>query len=479
MNKGCKTWLLLGTLWAYLASAVSTSAQTFQTLHSFTALNNGANSDGAAPICGLVVSGNTLYGTTESGGTNGSGTIFAVNTEGTGFTNFHDFTGPDGSGPWTDLTLSGHTLYGTTQSGGTAGAGTIFRISTDGSGFTNLYGFNSDTGLGVLPLGPLVLSSNLLYGSTLRGDIFAAGTLYSLSTDGTAFTNLFAFTAGAAGQFPSALILSSNTLYGTCSGGSSSSGTVFTFEIGGNTLASPDFIHSFVGIDGIQPRAAVVLSNNVLYGTTSFGGINDAGTVFSINADGSGFSTLYNFATAVLGGQDSYMFAHAVNADGFDPEARLLLVGTRLYGTTYTGGSSGNGVVFAINTDGTGFTNLYTFSPLTANTNRDGANPRGGLAMSGNTLFGTTIQGGAFGNGTVFSISLAVTQPQLSINLVGGNAILTWPTNATNFSLQSTADLVPPLSWTSIASPPFVVVGGLNTFTNPLSGTMQFFRLSQ
>src|SRR5947209_5662349 len=77
-------------------------AQTFTTLHSFTATLSGTNSDGAYPAAGLITnsSGNTLYGTARAGGSSGAGTVFAVNTDGTGLTNLHTFTGgSDGANP--------------------------------------------------------------------------------------------------------------------------------------------------------------------------------------------------------------------------------------------------------------------------------------------------------------------------------------------------------------------------------------------
>ena len=58
-------------------------------------LLNPNNSDGAIPEAGLILSGNTLYGTTYWGGTNGNGTVFAVNTNGTGFTTLYSFTATD------------------------------------------------------------------------------------------------------------------------------------------------------------------------------------------------------------------------------------------------------------------------------------------------------------------------------------------------------------------------------------------------
>src|SRR5208337_2833801 len=101
--------------------------------------------------------------------------------------------------------------------------------------------------------------------------------------------------------------------------------------------------------------------------------------------------------------------------DGGVPYAGLILSGNTLYGTATGGGSSGNGTVFAVNTDGTGFTNLHSFTafsipfvvgpPWLGRTNSDGAFPQAALALSGTTLYGTTSTGGSSGNGTVFSIS--------------------------------------------------------------------------
>ena len=69
-------------------------------------------------MAGLILSGNTLYGTAVYGGSSGDGTVFAVNTDGTGFTTLHNFTATvygqrDGAFPYAGLILSGNTLYGT------------------------------------------------------------------------------------------------------------------------------------------------------------------------------------------------------------------------------------------------------------------------------------------------------------------------------------------------------------------------------
>ncbi len=74
------------------------------------------------------MSGGALYGTTPSGGSSNVGTVFKVNTHGTGYTVLKSFIGsPDGWGP-SDLIMSGDTLYGTTRNGGNLNNGTVFRI---------------------------------------------------------------------------------------------------------------------------------------------------------------------------------------------------------------------------------------------------------------------------------------------------------------------------------------------------------------
>jgi uncharacterized repeat protein (TIGR03803 family) len=208
----------------------------------------------------------------------------------------------------------------------------------------------------------------------------------------------------------------------------------------------------------------LILSGNTLYGTTEWGGSPGYGTVFAVNTDGTGFTTLYSFT----GG-----------SDGANPYAGLILSGNTLYGTTEWGGSSGNGTVFALNTDGTGFTVLHTFTalygPYYSSTNSDGANPQASLILSGNTLYGTAKNGGTNGLGTVFSIFI---QPQLTIIPSGPYMILAWPTNYSGFTLQSTTNLGSSAVWAT-NSPPPAVIGGQNVVINTTTtGKQQFYRLS-
>ncbi|HAO77976.1 MAG TPA: hypothetical protein DCQ92_03170 [Verrucomicrobia subdivision 3 bacterium] len=173
-----------------------------------------------------------MYGTAYYGGSGGNGTVFAVNTDGTGFTNLHSFTGgSDGAAPFAGLILSGNTLYGTTEDGGN-GYGTVFKVNTDGTGFTNLYSFNGGSD-GYRTVAGLILSGNTLYGTTEYGGSSGAGTVFAINPDGTSFTTLHSFTGGSDGyRMGAGLILSGNTLYGTASGGGSSGqGTVFSLSL--------------------------------------------------------------------------------------------------------------------------------------------------------------------------------------------------------------------------------------------------------
>jgi uncharacterized repeat protein (TIGR03803 family) len=160
--------------------------------------------------------------------------------------------------------------------------------------------------------------------------------------------------------------------------------------------------------------------------------------------------------------------------------ARLTLSGQTLYGTAEVGGTSGTGTIFSINTNGTNFKTLYSFAPSPAlnATNMDGAYPVASLIVSGNLLYGTAFAGGYGGYGAVFSFSLSsAATPTLGITRSGANVVLSWPTNPTGFSLQSTTNLISP-SWAKVSPDP-VVINGTNTVTTPIAGSQQFFRLSQ
>ena len=358
------------------------------------------------------MSGTKLYGTTAGGGSSGRGTVFSVNTYGSGYAVLYSFTesvygtNADGANPEAGLVLSGTTLYGTTVGGGSSGNGTVFSVNTDGSGYTVLYSFTVSTSNGLYntnadganPVAGLVLSGTTLYGTTTGGGNSGNGTVFSVNTNGTGFSILYSFTAfdptygtNSDGASPHAgLILSGNTLYGTTAyGGSSGNGTVFAVNTDGTGFKN---LYSFtapgpytgINSDGANPVAGLILSGNTLYGTAQAGGSSGNGTVFAVSTDGTDFTTLYSFTGS---------------SDGANPQAGLILSGNTLYGTTANGGSFGNGTVFQVNTDGSEFAVLNYFN------GSDGGFPIAGLVLSDSTFYGVTVNGGGLNSGALFSLS--------------------------------------------------------------------------
>jgi uncharacterized repeat protein (TIGR03803 family) len=265
------------------------------------------------------------------------------------FVTLYNFSGgTDGAQPFAGLVLSSNILYGTTLLGGSSGDGVIFGLNADGTGFQTLYGFNGfDSGF--YAQGTLALSNGVLYGTTHWGGPANNGTVFGVNIDGTVYTVLHSF--------------------------SSSSGS------------PPDQTNS----DGANPQAGLLLSGETLYGTAVYGGSAGYGTVFAINIDGTAFKVLHNFTTPSSPAQ--------TNGDGANPYGGLVLLGSTLYGTAHSGGGAGRGTVFAINTDGSGFKTLHSFSGT-----NDGGAPLAGLVLSSNMVYGTTLQGGTLGQGTVFTL---------------------------------------------------------------------------
>jgi uncharacterized repeat protein (TIGR03803 family) len=388
----------------------------------------------------LIAADGTLYG--EHHDTND--VLFKVRTDGTGYQALHRFINDEGGG-LAKLILSEGTLFGV-GGGGRGNSGTIFRINSDGTGFEVLHSFSVPDSLNFFWQGgpfytnadggvpaDLVLSGSALYGTTLTGGDTAAGTIFKIGTDGTGFTVLHSFAPR--------------------------SGNFFNFD----------------GPEGGHPERLIV-AGNTLFGTTQQGASHLNGSIFKINTDGTGFTTLHHFT-----GPSLYIFDFnrtVTNLDGALPIG-LAVVGSTLYGSAADGGNAGGGTVFSLNTDGSEFRTLYDFSGTLTNsdgyhTNSDGYGANT-VSVSGDTLYGTTWLGGVGGGGTVFSISL---NPQLTLEPIGSGMVLRWPTNFSGYILQSTIDLGSPAVWTNNLPAP-VLVNGQYTVTNPISATQQFFRLSR
>lgn len=149
------------------------------------------------------------------------------------YTLLHQFDVTHGEYPTGNLTLSGHNLFGVTWLGGANGNGCIFSIDTDGSNYKDLWDFNSITGES--PLGSLILSGNKLYGMAAYGGANYSGCIFSIDTDGSRYIDIFDFNS-TKGNTPQggSLILSGNILYGmTEFGGTNNDGCIFSVDTNG------------------------------------------------------------------------------------------------------------------------------------------------------------------------------------------------------------------------------------------------------
>jgi uncharacterized repeat protein (TIGR03803 family) len=199
-----------------------------------------------------------------------------------------------------------------------------------------------------------------------------------------AFSTLINFNfADGAGPLDSALVQGEDgDLYGTTSiGGEARGGIVYKI-----TAASQmTILHSFCSeancSDGLSPSGGLLLgADGNFYGTTEFGGPNDAGTIFQITPDGTLF-TLHIFT----------------GGDGALPRSPLIQAANGdFYGVTPQGGANNWGTIFKMSPNGT-LTTLYSFI-------KEQAEPSLVQATDGN-FYGTTADGGANNRGTIFRLT--------------------------------------------------------------------------
>jgi uncharacterized repeat protein (TIGR03803 family) len=380
--------------------------------------------DGMYPNAGLTLSSDSkiLYGTTFQGG-NGGGVFFGFNiaqgesnpNTGQGYEIKSMFDPKNlGSGPQGTLADDiPNFLFGTLTSGGPNGGGAVYRINKNDWSVTGLHYF----GL------------NDPWGNNAQG---------RLAIGQVGFSSLLSFPGGPVKPRDLTNIdLSMITLYGiTRKGGSNSWGTAYRVDgNGSNFMVLHHF--NFSTSDGSIPRGGMVLSGNTLYGTTSGGGASYAGTVFRINTDGTGFQIIGNFDYSTTGSQ---------------PQGDLIISGDTLYGTTYAGGTNGGGTVFSINTSGSNFVVLHSFTTPKADgsggyTNSDGGWSVSGLLLYDNILLGTTPYGGTNEVGVAYAIVLP-SPPSLRITPSGSNLELSWPSWASNYTLLQNSSLST-TSWTT------------------------------
>jgi uncharacterized repeat protein (TIGR03803 family) len=458
-----RTWWLLGQLLPELLVACAFAGQLVcpnargneQVLKSFSSTDNAQ-----APTGGLIegVDG-VLYGASR-GGT--GGTVFAINPDGSGFKVLHDFGSGanDATNPVGPLVLGGDgALYGI-SGGGAKGVGAIFTLRPDGTGYKVVYSFGSVAQDGTSPQAPLVQAvDSTLCGATYSGGASNVGTVFSVKPDGTGYRLLHSFKLSpndGANPISGLMLGKDGALYGTTTSGGTNTfavGTVFKLNADGSGFM---LLHGFGGADGTSPSGALFQGNDgALYGTT-LGPLNSyAGNVFRVNPNGSGYlvlCTLHNPPPV------------AVPKGG-------LVQGTdgSLYGVT--SGMQAKGNVFKVNPDGTGYAVVHVFGSFIG----DGWSPNGPLLLGKDgALYGTTYFGGdsALQLGTVFRLTTVLPAPPFAISIVpladgsfhvgfegivGLNYRLDASTNLSDWTTQGTVSnetgVVQFLDWNETKSP--------------------------
>jgi uncharacterized repeat protein (TIGR03803 family) len=366
-------------------------AQSFSVVHNFS-----GGSDGGVPYNGFTMKGKMFYGTASTGGSANDGVIFKMNAKGVE-TVLHNFAGgADGANPEGELIedKSGH-FYGTTTAGGAFGAGTVFKLT--GKKETVLYSFAGGTD-GAVPVAGLTLdASGNLYGTTSQGGANGNGTVFELAAPKTKTgqwteTVLYSFGTGTDGSVPIGGVSfdAAGNLYGTNSaGGSYGYGTVFQLVPG--TPWTENILHQFQNADdGSVPYAGLVSdSSGNFYGAATQGGANGGGTVFELTpSDGTWtFTVLYSEPGWGISGTFR----------------NLVLDGSgNIYATTHCDGADNAGTVYELSPSGGtwNYNLLYSFTG-----GGDGQYSVSNLVLSEGKLYGTTLFGGASGNGVVYEVT--------------------------------------------------------------------------
>ena len=403
----------------------------------------GVSGSGTTRI--IAVSGNLDFGNVQVG-TSAQRTL-TIWSQGNTNLDVSGINCPAGfSGPWAGSIVAGSATNITVTFVPSAaqnygGQVTVNSDATSGSGVMNVFGTGTlapppsaitnyevlfsfpDFGVfGMMPQAMLVEGNEgALYGTTYEGGTNNVGsggngTVFKINKDGSGYELLHSFGPRGSGDgispYAGPVKGSDGGLYGTTYAGGayrvSNAGTVFKMNQDGSGYT---VLHSFgSGIDGYSPEAALIeASDGRLYGTACNGGpsiYNGGGTntgafgiVFGLNKDGRGYQIIHTFTGGAGTGNP--------NGDGSYPIASLVEdTDGALYGTTPLGqGTTGYGnvgVIFKVNKDGSGYGILHNFGPLSGT---DGQAPRAGLVDVNGVLYGTTASGGGSGAGTVFRIN--------------------------------------------------------------------------
>ncbi|MFK7970347.1 MAG: choice-of-anchor tandem repeat GloVer-containing protein, partial [Bacteroidia bacterium] len=300
----------------------------------------------------FMASNGMLYGMTQYGGTDDEGGIFEYDPVNNAYTTKIEFGGSVAMGkePFDRLTKAGDRLYGVTRKGGVNNEGTIFEFDPATNSAIKLADF-STLGIGT-PYNGLTLANNgKLYGSTDLA-IYEVDPLQKTTTkhyDFTKYTGVSSrLKVGFDGKFYG--------IYG--GGGVNRNGLVFSYDVQTSTYDSvyvfPEYRQAEITGSGPIPSFAMT-ANGLLYGTTSSGGQNSYGVVYSLNLMTGAYTKLIDIDGTEV--ESDYPGFQLIDAQGI------------VYGKTWRGGTN-EGSVFSFTPSTNTLTTVGNFDrdPSTPNT---------------------------------------------------------------------------------------------------------------
>ncbi len=360
------------------------------TTSAYTNLKTFDETNGANPFGTFTqTSDGILYGMTNSGGLYDEGVIFSFVPSSSTFTRLMEFDGKNGGNPRGELTLaSDGKFYGLTRAGGGASYGVLFSFVPSMAAYTKLKVFGAVVNGSNIIGGVVQNAAGKLYGMfSSGGGLYGLGGIYSFDPSTSAYARLMDFNGNNGANPQGSLLLATDgKLYGmTTNGGTHDAGVLFSFNPATSTYTK---LRDFDSSTGRNPLGSLMqASDGKLYGMTTFGGSSDLGVLFS-------FSPATGTYTPLL---------HFNSTNGANPRSSLVQASDgKLYGMTTYGGAIDAGVLFSFNPTSSAFSALVNFA------GSSGAYPHGSLIQaSDGKLYGNTYSGGSSGVGVLFSFTPA------------------------------------------------------------------------
>ena len=390
-------------------------------------------------------------GLSSKGGISNSGTLIEFTAELADIKILVDF-GRNGcstpSGPL--LLASDGKYYGVLQYGGPNGKGVLYRLLADLSGYEIVYAFGADNER--YPIGNLFEITPGTLAGTCSGDgPTVPGVIFKVDTTGQNYSILKTFSDAAEGSGPALLHYNevNHELTGVCiSGGNQGAGVVFRISADGNSYQK---LHDFTEIDGTRPNISAYLAKSgLLYGTTLYGGTDNAGTVFSISPETGAVTLVSHMANIGMSQPTGIFYADSL---GY------------LYGGAVYGGQAGEGGIFRMKNDGQNATAIlsdiygeYLYSVQA-------------MAVTDSHQVVGALYKGFSAPGALFTFEL---RPKLQIEATESSIQLRWLEIGQNHTLQTTSSLTE--SWIDSTLLP-EITNGTNSVCLGITPSTQFFRL--